>query len=174
MTLTAEGLWVLSGQLPFQCPVGEGKAHRAEPAEETAGPAAGQEPPAHCRSHPAPRLERGLALSPWTSTPRWTVAVLLSPSLCVSSGLGLGPACKASCLTLLYQDHLPGSSPSPHLNSHSSGGLVTACLSIWGEDVCIGAGRACLSTPQTPALIKPKFTERHLFPFCNYWFFLCT
>ena len=35
MTLTAEGLRVLSGQLPFQCPVGEGKAHRAEPAEET-------------------------------------------------------------------------------------------------------------------------------------------
>ena len=35
VTLTAEGLRVLSGQLPFQCPVGEGKAHRAEPAEET-------------------------------------------------------------------------------------------------------------------------------------------
>ena len=69
VTLTAEGLRVLSGQLPFQCPVGEGKAHRTEPAEKTAGPAAGQEPPAHCRSHPAPRLERGLALSPRTSTP---------------------------------------------------------------------------------------------------------
>lgn len=33
MTLTAEGLRVLPGQLPFQCPAGEGKAHRAEPAE---------------------------------------------------------------------------------------------------------------------------------------------
>lgn len=45
VTLTAEGLRVLSGQLPFQCPVGEGKAHRAETAEETAGPAAGQSLP---------------------------------------------------------------------------------------------------------------------------------
>ena len=101
MTLTAEGLRVLPGQLPFQCPVGEGKVYRAEPAEETAGPAAGQEPPAHCRLHPAPRLERGLALSPRTSTPVMDGSCPPVIHLHVSSGLGLGPACKASCLTLL-------------------------------------------------------------------------
>lgn len=35
MTLTAEGLRVLPGQLPFQRPAGEGKAYRAEPAKQT-------------------------------------------------------------------------------------------------------------------------------------------
>lgn len=57
MTLTAEGLRVLSGQLPFQCPVGEGKAHRAEPGT-------GQDPPAHRLPRPAPRLEGALGAQP--------------------------------------------------------------------------------------------------------------
>lgn len=35
VTLTAEGLRVLPGQLPFQRPAGEGKAYRAEPAKQT-------------------------------------------------------------------------------------------------------------------------------------------
>lgn len=35
VTLTAEGLRVLPGKLPFQRPAGEGKAYRAEPAKQT-------------------------------------------------------------------------------------------------------------------------------------------
>lgn len=44
VTLTAEGLRVLPGQLPFQRPAGEGKAYRLNLPSRQAGPGARQEP----------------------------------------------------------------------------------------------------------------------------------
>lgn len=44
VTLTAESLWVLPGQLPFQRPVGEGKVHRLKPLSRQARLSAGQQP----------------------------------------------------------------------------------------------------------------------------------
>lgn len=103
MTLTAEGLRVLPGQLPFQRPAGEGKAYGAEPTKQTGGawgtPGAldaalggwGMGAP-----HPHPILLVTLLLG-------WREGHVLSPgpdgshstveSLCVSSMLGLpGPS----------------------------------------------------------------------------------
>lgn len=114
MTLTAEGLRVLPGQLPFQRPAGEGKAYRAEPAKQTGwawctpGTLAassrwvGDEnpPPTYCLSLSAPRLEGGPCAQPCRPlNPRAGGSPPLSQSLCMSSVLRLaGPSTRHALL----------------------------------------------------------------------------
>lgn len=98
VTLTAEGLWVLPGQLPFQRPVGEGKAHRLNPLSRQARLSAVQPPllsalgrwgwwwwqefPPHCCHTPFPGWREAQALSPSDLlSSGWAPATLLSVSM---------------------------------------------------------------------------------------------
>lgn len=97
MTLTAEGLRVLSGQLPFQCPVGEGKAHRAEPGEETGWARYRPGPSCSLLVTPCSQAGGGTGRSACPLTPMMDgsycpgVAQLPSPSSHASLALGLAP-----------------------------------------------------------------------------------
>lgn len=118
VTLTAEGLRVLPGQLPFQRPAGEGKAYRAEPAKQTGWawckepllPALGgwgigtaHLPHTYCLSLSGSRLEGGPRAQPCRPlTHRADGSHLAATSLCGSSVLGLaGPS---TCHALLMSN----------------------------------------------------------------------